>query len=181
MNEQLEFVKLVTGRLDSAGVPYMLTGSMAMAFYAEPRMTRDLDLVVACHGADADKLTQLFAQDCYVSAEAVREATAHRGTFNIIHQEWITKADFIVRKDDEYRRTEFERRRSFDLDGFPIYVAAPEDLILSKLLWARESRSEFQLRDVRSIVHAVAELDQDYLQRWAEHLEVAGLLSEASV
>jgi len=31
MDEQLEFLKIVTSRLESAGIPYMLTGSMAMA------------------------------------------------------------------------------------------------------------------------------------------------------
>ena len=46
MNEQLEFVKQIASRLDSAGIAYMLTGSMALAIYAVPRMTRDIDLVI---------------------------------------------------------------------------------------------------------------------------------------
>jgi hypothetical protein len=46
MNEQLEFLKLIGSRLDAAGIPYMLTGSMAMSVYVPPRMTRDLDFVV---------------------------------------------------------------------------------------------------------------------------------------
>ena len=45
MAEQLEFVKFLAENLDSARIPYMLTGSVAMALYAEPRMTRDLDLL----------------------------------------------------------------------------------------------------------------------------------------
>jgi len=37
----------VCARLDGAGIAYMLTGSLAMSFYARPRMTRDIDLVIA--------------------------------------------------------------------------------------------------------------------------------------
>ena len=40
IDEQLGFVKLIAKRLKSAGVEYMLTGSMAMAAYGNPRMTR---------------------------------------------------------------------------------------------------------------------------------------------
>jgi len=45
VNEELKFLEYISTRLDSAGNPYMLTGSMAMMFYAVPRMTRDIDLV----------------------------------------------------------------------------------------------------------------------------------------
>lgn len=44
--DQLSILKLVTVRLDTAGIPYMITGSIAAGHYAQPRMTRDLDLVV---------------------------------------------------------------------------------------------------------------------------------------
>lgn len=40
-------LKLVGERLDRAGIPYMVSGSMAMNYYAQPRMTRDIDLIDA--------------------------------------------------------------------------------------------------------------------------------------
>ncbi len=43
VDEQLEFVKQIASRLASAEINYMMTGSMAMAVYATPRMTRDID------------------------------------------------------------------------------------------------------------------------------------------
>jgi hypothetical protein len=66
MDEQLEFVKQIVSRLDSAGLRYMMTGSMAMAVYAVPRMTRDIDIVVEYRPEDAGKLAALFEPDCYV-------------------------------------------------------------------------------------------------------------------
>jgi len=178
MNEQIEFVKTIAGRLDSAGIPYMLTGSMAMALYARPRMTRDVDVVIECGPKDSEKIVRLFESDCYIDAESVRDAIATRSMFNIIHNEWIIKADFIVRKDQEYRRVEFDRRRRFEISGTPISVAAPEDLLLSKLLWAKDSGSELQREDARAMIESIPDLDWPYLEQWAACLGISDLLAE---
>lgn len=176
MDEQLEFLKLIVNRLETAGVPYMLTGSMAMSVYAAPRMTRDIDLVVDLDEVGAEKFAALFAQDCYVEVETVREAIRRRDMFNIIHSEWVTKADFVIRKDTPYRVEEFGRREPVEMAGTIVYVATVEDLILSKLFWARESESELQLRDVRELLHGTSGLDQAYLAEKAEELGLQGLL-----
>ena len=39
MSDELEVLKAVTAELERAGIPYMVTGSMAANFYAVPRMT----------------------------------------------------------------------------------------------------------------------------------------------
>ncbi|OGT92142.1 MAG: hypothetical protein A2083_00490 [Gemmatimonadetes bacterium GWC2_71_9] len=176
MDEQLEFVRLIASRLEAAGIPYMLTGSVALAVYATPRLTRDVDVVIACGPSNAGSLVAAFQADSYVSAEAVAEALSSRGMFNIIHEAWVIKADFIVRKDDAYRLAEFERRRTVDLGGFTASFVAPEDLILSKLVWARTTGSEVQRRDVRELLAAVPDLDWDYLRAWAPRLGVWGEL-----
>ena len=176
VDELLEFVKLIASKLDSAGIPYMMTGSMAMAIYAVPRMTRDIDFVIECGPEDSDRIAKLFEADCYVDRESIREAASNRSMFNIVHNEWIIKADFIVRKGHEYRRLEFDRRKQLDIQGTSISVVAPEDLILSKLHWAKESDSELQMRDARAIVEGVADLDWPYLETWAAALGVADLL-----
>ena len=176
MNEQLEFVKQIAKQLDAAGIRYMLTGSMAMAIYAVPRMTRDIDLVIECCLEDSPKITQLFKADCYVNEDSIRNAVIRRSMFNIIHNEWMVKADFIVRGDEEYRKLEFERRRRFDIEGTPIWVVAPEDLILSKLKWSKESDSALQQRDVQVLVEEITDLDWSYMESWAERLGMKVLL-----
>ncbi|MBN2565343.1 MAG: hypothetical protein JXB46_06500 [Candidatus Eisenbacteria bacterium] len=178
MNEQLEFLKLVVSRLDSAGIPYMLTGSMAMSVYAPPRMTRDADLVVGCETGDATRVTALFSADCYIDAASVRDAIEKRTSFNVIHNEWIVKADFIVRKDTEYRREEFRRRRKVSMGEWELWVAAPEDLLLSKLEWSRNGSSELQLRDAQLLAESVDQLDWDYVKTWASRLGLGDILEE---
>ena len=55
---------------------------------------------------------------------------------------------------------------------------SPEDLILSKLDWAKESRSQMQLDDVRNLLRSVQGLDTEYLNRWADRLGLTTLYQE---
>lgn len=180
MNEQLEFAKEIARRLDSAGIPYMMTGSVALTWYARPRMTRDIDVVIDCSERDAEAIVRLFESDCYLDAETVRRAIAGRGMFNIIHNEWIIKADFVVRKDQVYREVELGRRRQLDIEGTPVWVVAPEDLILSKLQWSRDAESQIQKDDARMVIRSVEDLDWAYLDKWAADLGLQDLLTEVS-
>ncbi len=179
MTEELEVLAVVTGRLEAAGIAYMVTGSVAANCYAVPRMTRDIDIVVDLAAADADRVLELFRADFYVDPGAVREAVAARGAVNLIHQDFVLKVDLIVRKDTEYRRTEFARRRRARLGVVDVVIVAPEDLIISKLDWARDTRSEMQLGDVRNLLRSVPDLDRDYLARWTAHLGLGEAYREA--
>lgn len=178
MSDELDLLTLVTARLNGAGIRYMLSGSTAMNVYAEPRMTRDLDLVVEVGAGDVDSIARVFADDFYCDRDMIREAVAHQAAFNVIHLPTVIKIDCIVRKDTPYRRAEFERRRTVMVEGHAVYVVAPEDLVLSKLAWAMPSRSEVQLRDVRNLLACVPDLDWSHLDRWAPELGVAALLDE---
>ena len=178
MSDELQVLQLLAARLDHAGIPYMVSGSMAMNYYAQPRMTRDIDIVVEVAGADATPLAALFADDFYCDADAVREAIAHEGLFNAIHLDLVIKIDFIVRKNTPYRRTEFARRRAVPVGGATVWLVSAEDLLLSKLHWAKDSRSELQLGDVRNLIACVPDLDWSYIDQWAAHLSVTRLLAE---
>jgi hypothetical protein len=175
MTEELEVLKIVTGRLEAAGIAYMVTGSITMNYYAMPRMTRDIDVVVELTAGDADRVCAMFEGDFYVDRDAVRAAISDRGVFNLIHLTHVVKVDLIVRKESDYRRAEFERRHRTSVEGHGFFIVAPEDLIISNLDWARGTRSEVQLGDVRNLLTLVSGLDMEYLTRWTERLGLGGL------
>jgi hypothetical protein len=178
MFTELDVLADVGNRLDSAGVPFMLTGSLALSYYAAPRMTRDIDIVISVSHTDASQLAAVFAPDYYVSDDDVARAVRSQGMFNILHMDSVIKVDLVVRKNSTYRVAEFERRKRVELAGIATWIVAKEDLILSKLVWAKDSHSDFQLRDVRSLL--ATGFDRDYLQLWAPQLGVAELLQEVS-
>lgn len=175
MSDELEVLRVVGERLESLGLRYMLTGSFAMAFYATPRMTRDLDIVVELDHEDVDSVVAAFSADFYVDEDAARDAVTEARLFNLMHLGSGVKVDFIVRKDDAYRRLELERRRRITIAGIQCWVASREDLILSKLVWAKLANSELQRRDVRALW--AGELDHEYLRYWARLLTVADELA----
>lgn len=179
MTDELEVLRIVTGRLEAAGIRYMVTGSIAASYYAVPRMTRDIDLVVELSARDAPRLCALFESDFYLDRDAVAAAVAGRGTFNLIHQDRVVKVDCIVRKDSDYRRTEFERQRRASIEDHNLALVAPEDLIISKLDWMKETRSEVQFADVRNLLRSVPDLDREYLSQWTERLGLSALYREA--
>ena len=164
VQNELDIVRDVSARLDGAAIGYMLTGSMAMNYYAQPRMTRDIDIVLALGLGDADRLVRLFSPDYYVSREAVDSSIAHQSLFNLIHNESVIKVDCIVRKQSEYRLTGFNRRQRIKIENFETWIVSKEDLILSKLFWAKDSHSELQLRDVKNLVSTGC--DRSYIERW---------------
>jgi hypothetical protein len=178
VNEQLSVLRRVTATLESACIAYMVTGSIAAGHYARPRMTRDIDLVVELEQDDADRVVALFGDefDCHV--DTIRRAIERRSVFNLIHTDAIVKVDFVIRKDTPYHREEFRRRRREDVDGHQLWMVSPEDSILSKLLWSKDSRSELQLRDVRHLIAARPDLDWAYLNLWAGRLSVATILND---
>jgi hypothetical protein len=177
MTAELEVLQDAAARLERAGIPYMLTGSIALSYYAQPRMTRDIDLVAELSGRDASAVAALFAPDYYASEADIAGAIAGGGIFNVLHLEKLVKLDFIVRKDTPYRRHEFGRRRRIRLPGFEAWIVSREDLVLSKLVWAKESGSEMQLRDVQALLAGGA--DRQYLERWARELSVTELLGKS--
>jgi hypothetical protein len=176
VQNELDIVRDTSQRLDAANIAYMLTGSMAMNYYAQPRMTRDIDLVVALRREDADRVVKIFSPDYYVSREAVESSISRQSMFNLIHNESVIKVDCIIRKQNAYRLEEFGRRRRIALQGFETWIVSKEDLILSKLFWAKDSRSETQLRDVRNLL--ATGCDRDYIKRWTAELDVANLWQE---
>ena len=170
MNEQLQVLSLAVSRLETAGIEYLITGSFALAVYATPRMTRAIDVVIDCTSDQAAQLAKAFQADSYASEDAAREAVATGTMFNVIHNDTLMKVDFIVRKQDAYTDEQFTRGHRVDLGGFGARFISAEDLVLAKLLWRRDTGSEQQLRDVRSVVAAVPALDWKYLASWAERL-----------
>jgi len=174
----LAVLKEAARRLARAKIPYMVTGSIAANFYTVPRMTRNIDIVVELSEQDINRFIALFEKDHYLEPATVRAEVKNKGMFNLIQNDHVIKLDFVVRKDSAYRRVEFRRKQKIAVDGQALYVVAPEDLILSKLVWAKDTRSELQLTDVRNLLKSVKGLNRRYLSRWAKQLSVESLYRE---
>lgn len=165
----------VATRLNDAGVPYMVVGSVAALLHGRVRSTIDVDLVIDPTPASLDRfLAALGEEQFYLSKEAAHEALSRRSQFNIIDFASGLKIDLIVRKEREFSRAEFQRRRDVAAFGTTFPVATLEDTILAKLEWSKiAGGSNRQLEDVAQLVGLGGDaLDADYIERWAGTLDV---------
>jgi hypothetical protein len=162
--------------LEKAGISFMLSGSFAMAYYSQPRMTRDLDFVVELNRSSGSVVYEVFRESYYVSKEAIDEAILHESMFNLIHTQSIIKVDFIIRKNHAYRLAEFNRRKKITIADFSTYIVSIEDLIISKLIWMKDSHSELQKNDIKALLSA--HHDRDYLDGWISKLTLTSTFEE---
>ena len=79
---------------------------------------------------------------------ALEEAVRRRQMFTLIQSASGDKVDFWPLSNEAYDRERFDRRQVVEALGMRLAVSAPEDTILMKLRWSRDSGgSEKQLTD----------------------------------
>jgi hypothetical protein len=173
MLSQNEFLQNMVEKLQQAGIDYVICGSMAASFYGITRSTQDTDIIINPTEEQLTNFLNLLGNTYYVRKDTALEALKHEGMFNIIEIENACKADLIIKKRSAFSEEVFQRKRKEKLLGKDLYILSPEDSILSKLLWAKQSRSELQYNDVMKVLEARAgSLDVKYLNKWAKQLNV---------
>jgi len=173
---ELKIFKDVITKLNNNKIPYMISGSVAMNYYTIPRMTRDIDIVIEID--DIGSFYNTFKKEYYIDPGMIDNAIKNQYMFNIIHLKEVMKIDFIIRKNTEYRKTEFQRRKKVNISGMKVFIVSIEDLIISKLLWARDSHSELQIRDINNLLKE--EVDMEYISNWVKKLNIEGFFKEVT-
>jgi hypothetical protein len=176
--QQTDLLRKVIADLEVLEISYALVGSFASGAFGEPRLTHDIDIVVDLDIRQVDLLCAKFSEpEFYVSLAAAQQAVRHRGQFNVIHPTSGNKIDFMIARNDLWGSTLLERRLRIplfpDQEGF---VAAPEDIILGKMIYYREGASDKHLRDITGILQvAGSQVDRAYIERFAAKLGVVDI------
>jgi hypothetical protein len=175
---QAELVRHLVETLETLGAEYMIGGSQTAIYDGEPRLTRDIDVVVALRPEHVPQLLREFpAGEFSVDEPAAREAIKTSGQFNIIHPGSGPKIDVYVSPDTPYDRVRLMRRRRLPiLPGVSAYFASAEDVVLYKLVYHRQIESGSHLRDILGILRVSGgELDESDIREWADRLGVRPL------
>jgi len=122
------------------------------------------------------ELIKEFETDYYVPQGRVRDAISRKLMFNLLHSTKIVKVDCGLRKVNEFQKLAFSNRKKIPFASFDVWAISRDDLILSKLNWAKTSRSEMQMRDIASIIRNG--YDKEYVNFWAEKLGTKDLLKD---
>lgn len=96
-------------------------------------------------------------------------ARANNGHFNLIHRDTGFKADMYPTGRDELNAWAFRGKRPVEFAGETVMLASPEYVIVRKLAYYREGRSEKHLRDIRAMLAVSGEqLDRSSLDEWIQ-------------
>lgn len=173
-------LRRVVAALEDASIEYCVVGSVASSSWGAVRHTRDADLIAVINAESLDALlVRLSSPTFYIPVDRARSAAvAADGSFNVIDTVGGGKVDiFVADPGNEFNKSRLSRRVRADDFGFAMWIATPEDVVLAKLRWRLDSRSEVQWRDCVEIV-ASNELDWPYLRHWAPILGVDEDLAE---
>lgn len=166
-------LSIAARKLNEGGYRWMLVGSGAGLLYGRFRSTADIDIVLDCERLVPRELAHRFAPEFMLDAEQIETCLRHGQMFNAIPLLPGLKVDFVPLSRGPFGREAFNRRRIARWEGVDVWVTSPEDLVLAKLRWAKESGSERQLADVRAIM-ALGLFDEsdDYFQGWVQRLDL---------
>lgn len=169
MPEQDEVTRFLRP-LDDLRIEYMVTGATAAILYGQPRVTNDIDLVLALADTQVESLVRAFPEETFYvpPVEVIRTEIARhqRGHFNIIDLETGYKADIYLAGEDPLHAWAMSRRRALAWSSDQaVKVAPPEYVIVKKLEYYREGGSSKHVTDVRAVL-ALTEIDRAALGEW---------------
>lgn len=171
-----KFISQISSALEKLKIPYIITGGIAVSVWGRPRHTADVDIVVEIDRIEAmQNLISAIKKGLpktYPDSEMAVNAFKRKSEFNIIESEYGLKADFFISDQTEYKKMAMKRGKLKKIGGKMIRFISAEDLILSKLLWFKESRSTRQLEDVASVMDIQKKLDMVYIKKWVEKLKL---------
>jgi hypothetical protein len=167
---------------EEAGIPYYITGGIAAIAYGDPRTTRNVDMVIQMPRSALTTLQTTLEQAGFYVAGIEEVASGRMKTLQITQIETISHADLMIEEDSAYARAQFERRQQYSFpieDETEVWLASPEDIVISKLRWGLRGESEKQQRDVLAILKVQqGELDYQYIYRWVAEFNLSQLFED---
>lgn len=173
--EQHELLRYLVQCFEKLNIPYFLTGAIASIAYGEPRLTNDIDVVADIKGKDISWFKECFPEEeFYLDKDSMKDAIRRCGHFNIIHPSSGLKVDIFISKDDTFDRNRFSRVKKIrPTEDTEANFASIEDVIIKKMEYYREGRSEKHLRDITGMIKISGDqIDYEYITGWADKLDL---------
>jgi Nucleotidyl transferase AbiEii toxin, Type IV TA system len=146
--------------LGSAGAPFAFGGALALAYYAEPRATVDVDINVFLAPGEIDLVAGVLAGLGIRASDAERDVARRDGQVRLF---WGTTPIDLFFAYDVFHFHAAERVRSVPFGDELIPVLAPEDLLVCKIVF---NRRKDWIDIEQMLLLSAGTLDVDDVRRW---------------
>jgi hypothetical protein len=154
---------------------HAITGSIASSVHGEPLASIDVDLIVLASTSDAAALAARLSPRFYAPEDILTNAAETAGFANLIDQRTSFKVDLSFVGADAFLRRTLERRVQLPIGSSPelFWFVTPEDVILMKLLWRKDTHSQKQWDNALGVARVRnMNLDWKYLFEQARTLDI---------
>ncbi|MBK7107149.1 MAG: hypothetical protein IPH62_17895 [Ignavibacteriae bacterium] len=154
--QETNLFAIYTNILAQNNIDYFITGSIASIVYGDPRMTHDIDLIISLNEYEINKFISAFKLEEFycppreVILEEIKQKS--KGHFNLIHHETGFRADIYLIGDDKFQHWAMQNKVEVEFLGGFIYVAPIEYIIIKKMEFYKEGKSQKHLIDIKGIL-----------------------------
>jgi len=169
-----EKVVAIDAAFRAAGIAHAFGGALALAYYAEPRSTIDIDVNVFVPPTDFERVADVLVQIGVTVDKVARTIGVRDGQARVW---WVrTPVDLFFSYDDFHTHAA-TRVRTVPFGDTTIFVLAPEDLLVCKAVFDRRkdwidieqmlvtTAGDLDLVGVRGAVARVVGADDDRVAR----------------
>jgi len=134
--------------LKKHNIPYMIIGGQAVLLYGEPRLTRDIDIIL---GINTDHIKELLEVVRELSLKPIPDDiesfVQQTMVLTVLDEETGIRVDFIF-SFTPYETEAIKRARKIPILWQEVCFASPEDVIIHKIFAGRAR----DIEDVRTIL-----------------------------
>ena len=174
-NALVETLRASTEALEEAGVTYAITGSIASSRHGEPVSSLDVDLIVSATPEQAVSVARKLSPRFYAPEEMLQASSRAQGFANLIDNQTSFKVDLSFVEATGFLSEVLQRRirATIGTKSPEFWFVTPEDIILMKLLWRKNTRSTKQWENALSVARVKgARMDWKYLFEQAGTLDI---------
>jgi len=155
-----EKIVAVARALAGHDIPHAFGGALALAYYATPRATHDVDLNLFLPASEVSRVVNALSPLGVVFCAAELRRIARDGQGRVFWEH--TPLDLFFSYDALHASC-MERRRSVAFGSQALQVLSAEDLVVFKVIFDRDK----DWRDVAELAFASGErVDWDYVRGW---------------
>lgn len=168
MDDLFRSLATIQQKLEGAGIPSVAIGGLAVSFWGEPRLTRDVDVKVLLSREERSRLLALLTDFTPLNADP--DEALRRNGVAFFHDASGIRLDLML-ADTVFDETVIGRAKQVTAGlGLAVRVCTAEDLLVYKLVSLRPRDHA----DCETIIKRQGDkLDDAYVENWLREFELA--------